>query len=57
MIEEPFYEDILGILKREARKKLEEKQEFSYRLKRKAGIIKEDVLPEGFVRADPVKAQ
>jgi hypothetical protein len=57
MIEDPFYEDILGILKKEAQRKLEEKQEFTYRLKRKAGIIKEDTLPEGFVRAEPVKSE
>ena len=57
MIEDPFYEDILSILKREEQTKLEEKQGFTYRLKRKAGIIKEDTLPEGFVRANPVKTQ
>ena len=51
MIENPFYEDMLGILKERAAKEKEEKAGFGYRLKRKAGIIKEDNLPEGYVRA------
>ena len=52
MIEDPFYEDILNVLKRETERAAEEKQTFSYRSKRKLGIIKEDTLPEGYVRAD-----
>ena len=52
MVEEPFYEEMLQILKKREEQKLEEKKKFSYRLKRKTGIIKEDILPEGFVRAD-----
>ncbi len=51
MIENPFYEDMVALLRQREEKRLAEKKEFSYRLKRKAGIIKEDVLPEGFVRA------
>ena len=56
MIEDPFYENMLGILKRIEEEKKEEKKKFLYRLKRKAGIIKEDILPEGFVRAKLSKA-
>ena len=52
MIEDPFYDEVLNILKERERIKQEEKATFSYRAKRKAGIIKEDILPEGFVRAD-----
>ena len=52
MIEEPFYDEVLSILKEQERLRLEEKTKFSYRAKRKAGIIKEDTLPEGFCRAD-----
>ncbi|MCR5672914.1 MAG: class I SAM-dependent methyltransferase [Lachnospiraceae bacterium] len=52
MIEEPFYDEMLAILKHREEMKQEEKRRFSYRLKRKAGIIKEDILPEGFVRAN-----
>ncbi|MBO4266965.1 MAG: class I SAM-dependent methyltransferase [Lachnospiraceae bacterium] len=53
MIENPFYEDLLGVYKQREQQRLMEKKQFSYRLKRKAGIIKEDVVPEGFVRAYP----
>ena len=53
MIENPFYEDILNILKRDVAERLKEKQAISYRIKRKAGIIREDTLPEGYVRANP----
>ena len=56
MVENPFYEDMLAILKNREAEKAEEKKKFSYRLKRKAGIIKEDVLPEGFVRATLTKS-
>ena len=52
MIEDPFYDDVLNVLKEQERRKQEEKMSFAYRAKRKAGIIKEDVLPEGFVRAE-----
>ena len=52
MIEAPFYDEMLAILKHREEMKQEEKRKFSYRLKRKAGIIKEDILPEGFVRAN-----
>ena len=52
MIEEPFYEEVLKILKKQEEVRLLEKRKFAYRLKRKAGIIKEDILPEGFVRAN-----
>ena len=51
MLSEPFYEEVLNILKKQEEEKLMIKQTFSYRLKRKLGIIKEDILPEGFVRA------
>ncbi len=51
MIEEPFYEKTLDVLKAEEARRLEAKRAFSYRLKRKLGIIKEDILPEGFIRA------
>ena len=53
MIENPFYEDLLKVYKQREAQKLMEKKQFSYRLKRKAGIIKEDIVPEGFVRAYP----
>lgn len=56
MIEEPFYEEILAILKRQKAQELEEKKKFMYRAKRKAGMIKEDILPEGFVRANLTNA-
>ena len=52
MIEAPFYEDIVGILRKREEDALAAKRELSYRIKRKAGIIKEDVLPEGFVRVN-----
>ena len=55
MIDNPFYEDMVGLLRAREEERLARKQEFSYRLKRKAGIIKEDNLPEGFVRADLTK--
>ena len=55
MVEDPFYEEMLAILKRREEEKRLEKTKFSYRLKRKAGIIKEDILPEGYVRADLTK--
>ncbi|MCR5831033.1 MAG: class I SAM-dependent methyltransferase [Lachnospiraceae bacterium] len=55
MIDNPFYEDMVGLLRAREEARLAEKKEFSYRLKRKAGIIKEDILPEGFVRADLTK--
>ena len=51
MMEEPFYEDMVAILRQKEEERLAKKQELSYRIKRKAGIIKEDVLPEGYVRA------
>ncbi len=51
MIEQPFYEQMLGILRSQEEARLAEKRKFSYRLKRKVGLIKEDILPEGFVRA------
>ena len=51
MVEEPFYEDMVAILKKREEDRLAEKLKLSYRIKRKAGIIKEDILPEGFVRA------
>jgi len=51
MIEAPFYEDVLSVLKERDEAILAQKRTFSYRLKRKAGIIKEDILPEGFIRA------
>ncbi len=51
MIEEPFYDDVLAILRQRRSQELEEKRKFSYRLKRKMGVVKEDILPEGFVRA------
>ena len=53
MVENPFYEDLLRIYKQREKERLLEKRQFSYRLKRKAGIIKEDAVPEGFVRAYP----
>lgn len=53
MIENPFYEDLLKVYKQREEQRLLEKKQFSYRLKRKAGIIKEDIVPEGFVRAYP----
>lgn len=52
MIEDPFYDRMLDVLKAEEARRLAEKRTFKYRLKRKVGIIKEDILPEGFVRAD-----
>ncbi|MCR5302879.1 MAG: class I SAM-dependent methyltransferase [Lachnospiraceae bacterium] len=51
MVEQPFYDEVLRVLTKKEEMLLEEKKKFSYRLKRKAGIIKEDILPEGFVRA------
>ncbi len=51
MIEEPFYEDIVALLRQREEAKLAERRELSYRIKRKAGIIKEEILPDGFVRA------
>ena len=51
MVEDPFYEQMLAVLKKREEEALMEKRKFSYRLKRKLGIIKEDILPEGFVRA------
>lgn len=51
MIEEPFYEEMLNVLKARIAEEAKVKTTFSYRLKRKFGIIKEDILPEGFVRA------
>ncbi len=51
MLSEPFYEEVLNVLKKREEERLMIKQTFSYRLKRKLGIIKEDILPEGFVRA------
>ncbi len=53
MIEKPFYDSMLSVLKKIEEEKLQEKRKFMYRLKRKIGIIKEDILPEGFVRAYP----
>lgn len=55
MIDDPFYEDVLAILKENEEREKAKKRTFSYRLKRKLGIIKEDVLPEGFVRAKITK--
>ncbi len=51
MIDNPFYEDMVAILRKREEDALAQKQELTYRIKRKAGLIKEDVLPEGFVRA------
>ncbi len=51
MVESPFYDRMLDVLIAEETRRQEEKRRFSYRLKRKMGIIKEDILPEGFVRA------
>ena len=50
MMEEAFYEDLVGLLRRQKEQEEELRKEFSYRLKRKVGMIKEDVLPEGFVK-------
>ena len=57
MIEEPFYDNMLSVLLAREAEKLEEKRKFMYRLKRKIGIIKEDILPEGFVRAYPGRTE
>ena len=51
MIEDPFYEKMLDILKAEKERALAEKRRIMYRAKRKVGIIREDILPEGFIRA------
>ena len=50
MVEDPFYEDLVGILRRRDELLALEKRKFSYRARRKLGIIKEDVLPEGFIK-------
>ena len=51
MMDAPFYEDVVAVFRQREEERLARKQELSYRIKRKAGIIKEDVLPEGYVRA------
>lgn len=48
MIDNQFYEDILKVLKEREEKERDEKLTVSYRAKRKIGVIKEEVLPEGF---------
>ena len=51
MIDNPFYEDMTGLLRRKEEERLAQKKEFKYRLKRKLGVIKETAMPEGFVMA------
>ena len=48
MIEEPFYGDMLRLLKQGVAKDQERKRSYSYRAMKKAGIIKGDNLPEGY---------
>ena len=50
MVEKQFYEDILSVLKQKEERLLKEKLTVAYRTKRKLGIIKEEVFPEGFKR-------
>ena len=52
MIENEFYEDFLGILKKKEADEQNERMSVSYRTKRKLGIVKEEALPEGFKRME-----
>ncbi|MCR5474888.1 MAG: class I SAM-dependent methyltransferase [Lachnospiraceae bacterium] len=55
MVEAPFYDDMLGVLKERDRSEREKKKTFRYRAMRKAGLIKSDTAPEGYVTAKLVK--
>lgn len=50
MLEKVFYDVILEKLEEQKRLEEEAKTKIAYRAKRKVGIIKEEVLPEGFKR-------
>ncbi len=51
MIEEPFYSDMLRLLKQRVAKEESRTRSFGQRAMRKAGIIKGGNLPEGYFRA------
>ncbi len=51
MIEEPFYGDMLRILKQSVAKEQERKRSYGYRVMKKSGIIRGDNLPEGYFKA------
>lgn len=48
MLDKVFYDEVVGIVNGLIQKEKEGKQMFSYRLKRKVGIIKEEQIPEGY---------
>lgn len=50
MLENHFYDDVLKLLVKREEEELEKKLTFGYRVKRKLGVIKEEVFPEGFKR-------
>ncbi|MCR5688285.1 MAG: class I SAM-dependent methyltransferase [Lachnospiraceae bacterium] len=53
MMESPFYDNVIELLQKRKEENEALRRSFKYRLKRKLGIIKEDVLPEGYVKAYP----
>jgi len=50
MVDKVFYDEVVSIINEKLRQEEEEKHAFSYRVKRKLGIIKEDNLPQGYKR-------
>ncbi len=51
MVEDPFYEDMLTVLKKRDQAERERKKTFRYRLMRKFGLTKGDTAPDGYVTA------
>ena len=50
MIDKVFYDEAVNMAQERRRIEENQKKEFSYRLKRKLGIIKEDTIPAGYKR-------
>lgn len=51
MVEDPFYEDMLSVLRDRDRSAREKKKTLRYRFMRKMGMIRGDTAPDGYVTA------